>query len=113
MFPHFHQKVQTVPARQVEVQEDHVRARRVGERLSLQQETQRLVDVTDGMKVPCVRNLAQRFADEAYVARIVLDEEDLVRSGRDGIHHAAPDFGREKKKVAPAPGSDSTQIRPP
>src|SRR5207245_4408010 len=62
---------------------------------------------------------AQPLARQARVAGTVLDEQDLHWAahavGAVGVHASpAPlDLGMLKEKVAPFPGSDSTQIRPP
>jgi hypothetical protein len=53
---------------------------------------------------------ADRFADEQDIRNVVFSHQE-VRPGSNRFERLLP--GTLKKKVAPLPGSDSTQILPP
>ena len=104
---------------QIEVKEDDVRARGIGPSALAPEEFHRVDAVFDHVDTVGDFGVAQGLEGQFSVTGTIFDEEDFdwakvrghlsIGVSVDGMVRS----GREKKKVEPCPGCDSTQIAPP
>src|ERR1035441_10298598 len=99
------------------VQQDHIRARRIGEGSLAVKEFHGLDPILDSAQVVAELRLAEGLDGQFGIAGAVFNEEDF-NWAEALVYHVADsllpeDSGIAKKKVEPWPGWDSIQIVPP
>src|SRR5205085_6225732 len=97
--------------RQVEVEQDDVRPRRIAILAAPVEEFHRFDTVLHPVQRVVDLAFLQRFARQSLVAGVVLDEQDL--DGGTSVGHGNSFFGSVKWNWLPSPGVEFTQMRPP
>src|SRR5215831_3621181 len=112
------QHLAPVLARQVQVEQDQVRSDLIAIGRLLPQHLQGLLAILCNMQTVGELAVLQRDLRQQHVAFVVLDQQQLrgsTKRARYGVNHSEPSWQRLtlNENVEPAPGEDSTDIRPP
>src|SRR5947207_1377965 len=105
------QHLAAVLLRQVEVEQDDVRARRVRVLAAAVEKLHRLDAVLAPVELVVDLAFLQRLARQALVAGVVFHQQDL--DGRTAVGHGKSFFGSVKWNWLPSPSVELTQMRPP
>src|SRR5258706_555245 len=107
----FLQHFAAVLLRQVEVEQDDVRTRRVGVLAAAVQEVHRIDAVLAPVELVVDLAFLQRLARQALVTGVVFHQQDLYR--RTSVCHGKSLFGSVMWNWLPSPSVELTQMRPP
>src|SRR6266850_8461186 len=105
------QNFAAVLLRQIEVEQDDVRARRVAPFAAAVQEVHRIDAVLAPVELVVDLAFLQRLARQALVTGVVFHQQDLYR--RTSVCHGKSLFGSVMWNWLPSPSVEVTQMRPP